>query len=151
MAWVLMPTMIAPIAGPLVGGFLTTVLSWRWIFYVNVPVGVLGIVMALVLLRDEPDERRGRFDLVGLLLSGVALSSLVTGLELLVRGAASALMGGALLAFGLVALFAYLHGRARPRRRRSILACCRFRPSGSPRSPESCSASGSAGCRSCCR
>ncbi|MDB5364327.1 MAG: transporter [Rhodospirillales bacterium] len=112
MAWVLMPTMIAPIAGPLVGGFLATVLSWRWIFYVNVPVGVIGIAMALWLIRDESDAKRAGFDRFGLILSGLALSSLVVGLELLVRDLVPRLPAASLVVIGLVALVAYLR-RAR--------------------------------------
>jgi EmrB/QacA subfamily drug resistance transporter len=83
MAWVLMPTMIAPILGPLVGGFLVTYFSWRWIFYINIPIGLLGIIAAALLFPDQGRDRQGGFDLAGLALTGAALTFFVVGLELL--------------------------------------------------------------------
>ncbi len=71
---------IASMSGPTLGGFLVTELSWRWIFYVNLPVGVLGIVFAL---RFVPDLRLGRphrFDIVGVLLATLGLVGVVFGL-----------------------------------------------------------------------
>ncbi len=71
---------IAAMSGPTLGGFLVTEWSWRWIFYVNLPVGVLGIVFAL---RFVPDLRLGRphrFDVVGMLLATLGLVGVVFGL-----------------------------------------------------------------------
>ncbi len=65
------------VAGVLLGGVLTDALSWEWIFFVNVPVGVAGFVLAPVLLRESKDARVLRFDLPGAVLVTAGLSSLV--------------------------------------------------------------------------
>jgi EmrB/QacA subfamily drug resistance transporter len=65
------------VAGVLLGGVLTDALSWEWIFFVNVPVGVAGFVLAPVLLRESKDARVQRFDLPGAVLVTAGLSSLV--------------------------------------------------------------------------
>lgn len=112
MAWVLTPTMIAPIAGPLVGGFLTTYASWRWIFYINLPIGILGIAMALWLVREEVRPAPRRFDWFGALLCGTALSGTVIGLELLVHGLGPKYLACLLVFAGLAAAIGYyFHAR----------------------------------------
>ena len=64
-------------AGVLLGGVLTDALSWEWIFFVNVPVGVLGFVLAPILLRESRDARVKSFDALGAVLVTAGLSSLV--------------------------------------------------------------------------
>jgi EmrB/QacA subfamily drug resistance transporter len=67
--------------GPLVGGLLTEHISWNWVFYVNVPVGVLGLVAARVVIPESRDTaHEQRLDLPGLITSGVALFALVFAL-----------------------------------------------------------------------
>lgn len=66
--------------GPLVGGLLTEHLDWSWVFFVNVPVGVAGIVASYVLIDESRDETHERLDLPGLLTSGVGLFALTYGL-----------------------------------------------------------------------
>ena len=70
----------APALGPTIGGFLTEHLSWRWIFYVNVPVGLIGFLLALILLEDvkPEDEKAWPFDWVGFILLAIFLGSLIT-------------------------------------------------------------------------
>ena len=65
MAWVTMPALIGPIIGPPVGGFITTYASWHWIFIINVPIGLIGIVLATRYIEDVRVEGLERFDLVG--------------------------------------------------------------------------------------
>src|SRR5919106_5939650 len=66
--------------GPLVGGLLTDHLDWSWIFYVNVPVGILGIVASYLLVTESRDETHQRLDLPGLATSAVGLFSLTYAL-----------------------------------------------------------------------
>ena len=83
MNFITVPGLIGPVLGPPLGGFLTTYASWRWIFYINVPIGILGIAMAAIYIRNiEPTPRRP-FDLTGFLLNGTAMASLMFGLDLI--------------------------------------------------------------------
>jgi EmrB/QacA subfamily drug resistance transporter len=68
------------VAGVLLGGVLTDTLSWEWIFYVNVPVGLVGLALAPVLLRESRDASVQKFDLTGALLVTGGLSTLVYGI-----------------------------------------------------------------------
>ena len=101
MTWLMVPATIGPVLGPPVGGFLVTALSWRWIFYINVPIGVLGMVLSSLYIRDIREEGRVDFDGWGLLLSGVSLSCLMFGLELASRGETSLLATAGIVAAGL--------------------------------------------------
>jgi EmrB/QacA subfamily drug resistance transporter len=67
--------------GPLVGGLITEHISWSWIFYVNVPIGILGVIAGRIIIRESKDtSHEQRLDLPGLLTSGVALFALVYAL-----------------------------------------------------------------------
>jgi MFS family permease len=56
MAWVTMPALIGPVIGPPLGGFITTYFSWHWIFLINIPIGLLGIWLALKYQSDQERE-----------------------------------------------------------------------------------------------
>ncbi len=77
----IIPTAFAPALGPVVGGLLVTDLSWRWAFYVNVPIGVVGLVFAALFLREQRQDSPGSFDVAGFLLSGVGLGALMFALS----------------------------------------------------------------------
>lgn len=81
MAWVTVPALIGPVIGPPLGGFITTYFSWHWIFLINIPIGLLGIWMALKFIDPIKSENPERFDLVGLLLAGLGLAGLAFGLS----------------------------------------------------------------------
>ena len=81
MGIVVMPAMLAPILGPVVGGLILENLHWSWIFFVNVPVGILAAVLAMRMLPDSELGEAGKLDVVGLVL-------LVTGMPLIVYGLA---------------------------------------------------------------
>lgn len=73
--------MAAPAMGPVLGGWFATSLSWRWIFAVNVPIGALGLVLALRLLRDIGFREHRRLDAPSLALAAVALSLLLVAFD----------------------------------------------------------------------
>lgn len=68
------PTVFAPASGPVIGGLLIVKLSWRWVFYVNVPIGVAAFVFGLFFLQEYHREAVGKFDLAGFLLGGFGLA-----------------------------------------------------------------------------
>jgi EmrB/QacA subfamily drug resistance transporter len=116
MAWLMVPATIGPIVGPPVGGFIVTYLSWHWIFYINVPIGIAGIVLVTVFIDEMKEPARTKFDLRGLLLSGVALASLMFGIEVASRGVGQHWVGAALLCVGAGSGVLYtMHARHHPR------------------------------------
>ena len=65
MAWVTVPALIGPVIGPPLGGFITTYFSWHWIFLINIPIGLLGIFLALRYIDPIRSDDPERFDLSG--------------------------------------------------------------------------------------
>jgi EmrB/QacA subfamily drug resistance transporter len=108
MAWLSVPALLGPVVGPPVGGFIVTYASWRWIFDINVPIGLVGMVLVLRFIEEVREPPVGRFDALGLLLSGVTLSGLMFGLETAGRGVVAPAVTAGLVAAGLVAGAAYL-------------------------------------------
>ncbi len=97
------PALFAPVLGPPLGGFITSAASWRWIFYVNLPVGLLGMALVLAFVPNQKGEARPRFDSRGFLLLATALACLTYGLDVVGRREGSDLAMGAVLlaaAFG---------------------------------------------------
>ena len=87
MSWFLVPALLGPVVGPPLGGFIVDHLSWQWIFYINLPIGVVGMGLVLRYIDDVTELRREPFDWLGLIISGVSLSCLIFGLEIGSRGA----------------------------------------------------------------
>ncbi len=116
MFWMLLPASLGPLLGPVVGGFLTTYLSWRWIFYINLPIGLLGMALTTRFIPQLRQQDGGGFDLPGMALSGTSLACLIFGLESASRGAGSLAATVAILAVGLVtALLYWRHAARTPR------------------------------------
>jgi EmrB/QacA subfamily drug resistance transporter len=112
MAWLSIPALVGPICGPPLGGFLTTYLSWHWIFWINVPVGIAGILLAGKYL-PVTDARNPRpIDVVGFILAAIAFSGTVFGLSVISLPALPIVYGYLTTAVGIVAfLFYLLHAR----------------------------------------
>ncbi|MEZ5337444.1 MAG: DHA2 family efflux MFS transporter permease subunit [bacterium] len=72
---------VGPAFGPTLGGYLTDMLGWRWIFFINLPVGILAVLMALLFVPDKPRKATGRVDLLGILLLAAGLGSMQVLLE----------------------------------------------------------------------
>jgi EmrB/QacA subfamily drug resistance transporter len=112
MAYLTVPALIGPIAGPPLGGFITTYFHWRWIFWINVPIGILGILLSLRFIQNLREEAVPRFDFKGFVLSGVGLLSFIAGLSTIGRGIAPYWLVAAMIAIGLLSLAAYVrHAR----------------------------------------
>ena len=75
----IVPTAFAPALGPVLGGLLVTDLSWRWVFFVNLPIGIAALVFGLLFLHQRNEVKRTRFDLPGFLLSGLGLGAFMYG------------------------------------------------------------------------
>jgi len=84
--WLTMPALLGPIMGPPLGGFLTDAASWRWVFWINLPIGLLGFFLAWRFISAPEQERPPRLDVPGVVLTGVSLALLMFGFETLGRG-----------------------------------------------------------------
>jgi EmrB/QacA subfamily drug resistance transporter len=93
------PALFAPVVGPPLGGLITSAATWRWIFYVNLPIGLLGMALVLAFVPNQKTDDRPPFDLLGFVLLAIALTCLTYGLDVIgQRDAQSLAIGGALLA-----------------------------------------------------
>jgi len=112
MAWVTVPALIGPVIGPPLGGFITTYFSWHWIFLINIPIGLLGIVMALKYIDPIKSENPERFDLYGMLLAGIGLAGIAFGLSVAGLNLLPWTIVAALVTIGTIAMTLYvLHAR----------------------------------------
>jgi EmrB/QacA subfamily drug resistance transporter len=108
MAYLTVPALIGPVAGPPLGGFITTYFHWRWIFWINVPIGILGVLLSLRFIQNLREETVPRFDFKGFVLSGAGLLSLISGLSMIGRGIAPYWLVAAMIAIGALALASYV-------------------------------------------
>ncbi len=79
LSYLTMPALFGPIMGPPLGGFISTYLNWRWIFFVNVPIGLIGWTLAGRFVPEIVEDAKAPLDRVGFVLSGVGLSALTLG------------------------------------------------------------------------
>lgn len=103
---------LGAILGILLGGFITTYFSWRWIFFINVPIGAIAFVLALYALHDRNARQRHRFDVAGLVTLAVGLSALLLAMTRLASHGFESLVGW-LAGVGVagLALFAVVESR----------------------------------------
>jgi EmrB/QacA subfamily drug resistance transporter len=115
MAWLSMPALLGPVVGPPVGGFIVTWFDWRWTFFINIPVGIIGLVAVSLFIKDFREPPRGGFDLRGLIISGFGLLFAMGALETVGRGLVSSAWTGGLFSGAVVMGFLYyLHARRHP-------------------------------------
>jgi len=106
------PALVAPIIGPPLGGFITSYANWRWIFFINVPLGLIAIALALRIIPDICEETRRPFDTPGFIATSVAMVSLVCAMEMMGAHDVNTAITLALLAIGVVTLiYALRHFR----------------------------------------
>jgi EmrB/QacA subfamily drug resistance transporter len=115
MIWVTIPALFGPMIGPVFGGFLTTYVSWHWIFIINVPIGLAGIVLATIYIEDVKAEAPDPFDAKGAALAGLGIAGLVFGGSTLGLNFLPTGIVLALIAIGAASTVAYvLHARRTP-------------------------------------
>ncbi len=115
LAWLTIPALLGPVMGPPLGGFITTYFDWRLIFFINVPIGILGIILATRFIENVREEDVPPLDLHGLVLSGIGLSGLVFGLAVLGQHLVPYWAAAGVTAIGVVALGFYVrHARRTP-------------------------------------
>jgi MFS family permease len=132
MALLTIPGLMGPLLGPPVGGFITTYFTWHWIFLINVPIGITGIILVTRFVEDVRAEETYPIDLPGLILCALAVAGLafglsVAGFDILPWSVVTALISG-----GATAAFAYyLHARrlASPALDFSLMKIATFRAS----------------------
>lgn len=98
------PALVAPIIGPPLGGFITSYADWRWIFFINVPLGIVAIILALRIIPDLHDDARRPFDTPGFIATTIAMVSLVYAMESMGAQQSDGWITFALLAVGAATL-----------------------------------------------
>jgi len=107
MAYLTVPALIGPVIGPPLGGFIVTYFSWRWIFWINIPIGLLGIALALRFVPNIREARDEALDGAGFGMVSLGLAGTMFGFENVGRGILSNDSVTALLVGGLAFLAAY--------------------------------------------
>jgi EmrB/QacA subfamily drug resistance transporter len=115
LAYLTIPALIGPLIGPPLGGFIATYFHWRFIFWINAPIGLLGMALVTRYIPDLREEDSWPLDVKGFVLSSIGLSSLIFGLSIAGRDYGPPLVTATLAIVGSVALVAYaLHARNAP-------------------------------------
>lgn len=101
--------LVGPLMGPTLGGWLVEVTTWHWIFLINIPMGILGLIMTLKVMPNQKEPTVKSFDLGGFILLIVAMVGLSLGIENIASPQYSRLVSLALLAAGLIAAVGYAY------------------------------------------
>jgi EmrB/QacA subfamily drug resistance transporter len=112
MNWMTIPAMIGPTVGPIVGGVLTSYFSWRWVFYLNIPMGLLGAVLGWFLFENFRAPAPQRFDIGGFLIAALGLFLFEFAIENLGRPMIAPWVGELFFPISLAILYIYIrHAR----------------------------------------
>ncbi|HYL57375.1 MAG TPA: DHA2 family efflux MFS transporter permease subunit, partial [Candidatus Acidoferrales bacterium] len=115
MSYLTVPAVLGPVVGPPVGGFIVTYYSWRWIFFINVPMGFAGIALVTAFIENIREEETPPLDWRGFVLTGLGLAGLVFGFESIGRGVVPPAIIAGVMAAGAMCIAAYvLHERRTP-------------------------------------
>ncbi len=112
MSLIVMVAALGMMLGPVLGGIITTHISWRWIFWVNIPVGITNILLSYFLLIDMPAKKVPRLDKLGFVYFGLGLATLTFGTTMLSESAVKSSIAGIIILFAILLLTAYVfHSR----------------------------------------
>ncbi|MBM6594162.1 DHA2 family efflux MFS transporter permease subunit [Microvirga pudoricolor] len=115
LATLTVPALIGPVIGPPLGGFITTYFDWRWIFFINIPIGLVGIVLATLYVPNIKEENTPPLDWLGFILSGIGLALLMLGFASGGRHLIPVEVSAACVVIGAAALAAYyFHAKRTP-------------------------------------
>jgi len=106
---VTMPALVGPVLGPLVGGFLVTYATWHWIFWINVPFGIIAIILAMLVIDEVREPEVPPLDMIGFLLCGIGIAAVVFGLENVSDGILSPVASLTLAGLGSLLLTGYVY------------------------------------------
>ena len=115
MNYITIPGALAPLLGPSVGGFIVTYFSWPWIFYINLPIGVIGLLLVAFHIPAIREDTVAPFDAIGFVLAAVGLATLVFGFEAMGRGLVPTRYVIALLVVGMLCAGLYIRHARRAR------------------------------------
>ncbi|WP_363278492.1 DHA2 family efflux MFS transporter permease subunit [Devosia sp.] len=96
------PALFAPVIGPALGGFITEYISWHWNFWINIPLGIIGLVLVAMIVPRDAELKHRPFDAPGFLLTGVTLGCLLYGFDALVQGTLPSWLAAVLIVLGFV-------------------------------------------------
>jgi EmrB/QacA subfamily drug resistance transporter len=108
MAWLSIPGLVGPIVGPPIGGAITTWLSWHWIFLINVPIGILGVLLVNKFLPEWHRNEPRKMDFPGFFLAGTTFAGWVFGISVLTLPALPAMFGYVTLGIGVITALIYI-------------------------------------------
>jgi len=115
MALLTIPALVGPLAGPPLGGFITTYFSWHWIFLINVPVGIIGYILSGIYLPEIKSDAPPPIDIKGFFLSAIAASGTMFGLSVMSLPALPPQIGAVAVIVGIICGFLYVrHARRHP-------------------------------------
>ena len=127
LALMTMPSMIGPLMGPALGGAISTYWSWHWIFWINVPLGILAFFMVGIFVPDVQGDTGRRFDTRGFILSSIGLGSLIFGVDTVSTKSVPEPFGAIALTCGVILLAGYAGTPRAPSIRSSIFGCSRLK------------------------
>ena len=113
------PALLGPLCGPPLGGFITTYWHWRWIFFINVPISILGIFLALRFMDNVRESEVPPLDTSGFVLSAIGLAVLMFGLSAITEDVVPRMLAAACILFG--AAITYIYFRLARRKAKPLL------------------------------
>ena len=115
LAWLVVPALLGPMIGPPLGGFITTYFHWRWIFWINIPIGILGFYLASKHIENFREEQVPPLDVSGFILSGIGLTGLAFGFTTIGQELLPVWLSSGMIVVGAIVMYFYVrHARAHP-------------------------------------